>query len=326
MYGRGSDVTEYGFATGRVMVLRTRLLGRSAYERLLDAPTFEDQRRVLTETHFGRFLDGVRTPSDVERAVDESLRDLYDDFLHSAGLPTAVIAFFETPYDFSALKSALRARLLGVRVSAAPVALGAVAAEAFDSLETLPGALGKAARSALVAGPEAGAEAIDASVDAALYAELARLARESRIHLLVRLVARLADAANAKVLLRCAIAGRSAADARSMLVPGGEWDASRAATRVNDPMGLAEAIIRARVLGAEDPSDLLDLERLDVVVDAATAALEREAARGPIGPEPVLGYVLQRRAEAVTVRAVLVGRLAGLPRELVASRVRVMAS
>jgi vacuolar-type H+-ATPase subunit C/Vma6 len=321
-----NDTIEYGFATGRVMVLRTRLLGHAAYERLLDAPTFEDQRRVLTETHFGRFLDGVHTAADVERAVDESLNDLYDDFLRRACLPAAIIAFFETPYDFSALKSALRARLLGARIEPAPVALGALPPEAFESPETLPGALGEVARAVLEAGADAGAESIDATVDAALYAELARLAHESHVGLLEHLVARQADAANAKVLLRCAVAGRSVSDARAMLVPGGTWDARKAAALVNDPSALAEAIVHARVLGSDAAEDLLDLERLDVLVDAATAQIEREAARGPIGPEPVLAYVLRRRAEAVMVRSILVGRLAGLPRELMASRVRGMAS
>ena len=325
MARRGSSAG-YGFATGRVMVLRTRLLGHAAYERLLDAPTFDDQRRVLTETHFGRFLDNVHSASDVEVAVDESLRDLYDDFLHHAGLPDAVVSFFESPYDFSALKAALRSRLLGVRIAPASVTLGALPPEAFGSPETLPGALGEAARAVLAAGAGTGAEAIDAAVDAALYVELARLAHESRIRLLERLVARQADAANAKVLLRCAVAGRGAADARAMLVPGGTWDAGKAAALVNTPAALVEAILHARVLSARAAEDLLDLERLDLVVDAATASLEREAARGPVGPEPVLAYVLQRRAEAVMVRAVLVGRLAGLPRDLVASRVRVVAS
>ena len=92
------------------------------------------------------------------------------------------------------------------------------------------------------------------------------------------------------------------------------------------PEELAEAVVVARVLPAASPADLLDLTRLDVLVDAAVARLAREAARGPIGPEPVLGYVLQRRAEAATVRSVLVGRLAGLPRDVIAGRLREAAS
>lgn len=308
------------------MVLRSRLLGHGAYERLLDAPTFADQRRVLTETHFGRFLDAARTASEVECAIDESLRDLYGDFLHRAGLPAPVIAFFETPYDFSALRSRLRSQAMGVSAELPAARLGGVPLEAFESPETLPGALGLAAREVLKADPPLSAEAIDATVDRVMFGELERLARESRIGLLVRLVSRQADAANAKVLLRSAIAGRSAERARVMLVPGGSWDASAAATLVRDPSALAGAILASRVLAAPSSDDLLDLERLDLIVDAASVSVARDAALGPIGPEPVLGYVLQRMAEATAVRVLLVGRLSNLPRELLTARVRGVAS
>ncbi|HEY5275625.1 MAG TPA: V-type ATPase subunit, partial [Coriobacteriia bacterium] len=67
------DAIAYGFATGRVMVLRSRLLGHAAFERLVDAPTFADQLRVLSDTHFGKFVEHARTASDVEQAIDASL-------------------------------------------------------------------------------------------------------------------------------------------------------------------------------------------------------------------------------------------------------------
>lgn len=320
------DSIGYGFATGRVMVLRTRLLGRAAYERLLDAPTFDDQRRVLSDTHFGRFVEGAHTATAIEIAIDESLLDLYDDFLRRAGLPAPVVAFFQAPYDFASLKAVLRARVLHVEPEQAAVTLGALEHEAFAAPADLPGTLGETARAILAAEPPLGAEAVDAAVDAAMFAELARLARVSRIALLERLVSRLIDAANAKVLLRCAVAGRTPAAARSLLVPGGPWKAAALADLVTRPDELAEAVLAARVLAAPAPADLLDLERLDLIVDAATASIAREGARGPIGPEPVLGYVLQRRAEAIMVRAVLVGRLAGLSRYVVVSRLREVAS
>ena len=123
------DSTKYGFAVGRVMVLRTRLLSRAAYERLLDAPTFAEQRRVLSETHYGRFIEGVTNASEVERAVDESLRDLYEEFLERAELPPAVVGYFRAPYDFAALRGALKARVLGARAHTPPVLLGRVPSE-----------------------------------------------------------------------------------------------------------------------------------------------------------------------------------------------------
>lgn len=323
---RAGDSIKYGFAVGRVMVLRTRLLSRASYERLLDAPTFADQRRVLSETHYGRFIEGATNASEVERAVDESLRDLYEEFLERSELPPAVVDYFRAPYDFAALRGALKARALGARAHTPPVFLGRVASEGFDEPASLPGVLGRTAREVLEADDALDAEAIDATVDRAMFAELARLARESGIGFLERLAAREADAANAKVLLRAAIARRDPDAVRGMLVPGGTWDAAGAVDLVGRPEELAEAVAVARVLPVASPAELLDLTRLDVLVDAASARLAREAARGPIGPEPVLAYVLHRRAEAAMVRSVLVGRLAGLPRDVVAGRLREAAS
>jgi len=322
---RGDAIT-YGFATGRVMVLRSRLLGRAAFERLIDAPTFVDQKRVLSDTHFGRFVEGAHTASDIEQAVDASLLDLFDDFLRRAELPEPVVATFTSPYDFASLKSVLRAWVLGVEPQFPETRLGVLEPEDFAHADQLPGAMGAVAREVLDAQPPMNAEQVDAAVDAAMFAELARLAHVSRIPLMERLATRQIDAANAKVLLRCAEGRRTSEEALALLVPGGSWDASKAAALVSDPLALADAIVAAKALGTAGAAEMLDLERLDVLVDATTASIASEASRGPIGPQPVLGYVLRRRAEAITVRALLVGRLAGLPRDVMVSRLREVAS
>ena len=323
---RSGDSITYGFAVGRVMVLRTRLLGRATFERLLDASSFADQRRVLSETHFGRFVEHVSTPAQVEHAIDESLRDLYEEFLEHAGLPDAVVSYFRSPYDFAVLKGVLKARALGVPAEAPAVHLGLVPLAAFDDPVALPGVLGGVARAVLDEEETPASEEIDAVVDHAMFREVRRLARASGVEYLERLAAREIDATNAKVLLRCAIAGRTVDAARGMLVPGGEWNAAALVGLVRKPAELVEAVMAAKVLPGATSSDLLELTRLDPLADAAVGRLVREAVRMPIGPGPVLGYVLSRRAEAVTVRALLVGRLAGLPRDVVASRLREVAS
>jgi V/A-type H+/Na+-transporting ATPase subunit C len=308
------------------MVLRSRLLGHAAFERLIDAPGFEDQKRVLSDTHFGKFVEHAKTASDVEDAIDTSLLDLFDDFLRKAELPKPVVDTFTVPYDFASLKSVLRAWALKVEPEFPGIRLGVLEPDDFVHADELPGALGAAARDVLDAQPPMTAERVDAAVDAAMFAELARLAKASRIPLMVRLATKQIDAANAKVLLRCAEGRRTPDEARALLVPGGAWDAMSVADLVANQQTLAEAIVTARVLGPALAEEMLDLERLDVLVDATTASLASEASRGPIGPLPVLGYVLRRRAEAITVRALLVGRLAGLPRDVIVSRLREVAS
>lgn len=323
---RQGDAIRFGFATGRVMVLRTRLLGPGTFERLLDAPSLDDQKRVLSETHYGRFIDAVKTAGDVERAVDLSLGDLYTQFLERSGLPPAVIGYFRTPYDFQVLKARLKARVLGGAPGMPPVFLGSLRPEEFEVVEMMQGALGDAVTTVLDADPPLDAEQIDAVLDRAMFEELGRLARSSNIDLLEELALRETDVANAKVLLRCAIAKRGADVARRMLVGRGRWAAERALDLVTRPEELAEAVAVSRVLPAKRVSDLLDLTRLDVLAGAAVARLAREAAQMPVGPEPVLGYVLSRRAEAASVRAVLVGRLSGLPRDVIAGRLGEVAS
>ncbi len=322
-YGRINDPIRYGFAVGRVRVLETRLLGRSTYERLLDAATFHDQQRVLSETHFGRYLEGAKTAADVERAVDASLADLYDEFLQRANLPDAVVRFFRTGYDYGNLKAVLKSRLLGATLDAPLSPLGMIPVEDFDDPEDLPDAVGETARALLGAEEPPSADDVDATVDRAMFEAVSGLAEQTHIRFLEELAAHSVDVANVKVLMRSCIAGRSPQEAEGMLIPGGTFDAQPLAALVRRPaVELASLLLERGVVKASGPDQLADLERLDLVADEAVAELMRKARRVANGPEPVIAYVLAREAEAVSLRALLVGRIAGLDREVVRTRLR----
>lgn len=142
----GSEDIRYGFAVGRVRVLESRLLGATLIERLLDAPSFEEQKRVLLDTHVGRFLAQAATARDVEAAIDASLADLYEEFLERSELPEPVIAFFRLPHDYTNLRAALKRRILGVTTQVASAGMGSLDASEFEAPDELPGLLGKTAR------------------------------------------------------------------------------------------------------------------------------------------------------------------------------------
>jgi vacuolar-type H+-ATPase subunit C/Vma6 len=92
------DAQRYGFAVGKVRVLQTRVFGPGTYERLLDAPTFSEQMRVLSDTIYGRYLEGASTADDVENGLERALDDFYR-FLDDANLPGPVVRFFRVRYD-----------------------------------------------------------------------------------------------------------------------------------------------------------------------------------------------------------------------------------
>ncbi len=323
----GDRDIRYGFAVGRVRVLETRLLGPGTYERLLDAPSFGEQKRILSETHFGRYLDDADTASEVERRLDASLADLYEEFLESSGLPEAVVRFFRLPYDYANLKAGLKARLIPGADVTVVSGLGDLPAEAFAHPEDLPVALAETAGELLHAEEAPGSEQIDVAVDRAMFAELAGVAHASGLDFLERLAERMSAIANVKVLMRACAAGRSTEEVAGMLVEGAHFDASRLAAHVRkQPAELAAEIVAAGALHGVAPGELTDLESLDVVLDAALGGMLHRARIAASGPEPVLGYVLARQSEATSLRAVLVGKILGIDRDTVFARLRAVAA
>ncbi|MCE5190546.1 MAG: V-type ATPase subunit, partial [Actinomycetia bacterium] len=86
------DSVRYGFAIGKVRVLETRIFGAGTYERLVDAPTFAEQKRVLSDTVYGRYLEGATNADDVEVGLEAALDDFYR-FLDESSLPEPVVRF-----------------------------------------------------------------------------------------------------------------------------------------------------------------------------------------------------------------------------------------
>lgn len=318
------DDIRYGYAVGRVRVLDGRLLSRNTFERLLDAFDLREQKRILAETHVGRYLEGAETAGEVERALDASLADLYEDFLLHADLPPAVVAYFRLPYDYANLRAALKARVLGVP-AAEPSALGSLPAEAYLGFgEGLPEEM----RALLVRWDDAeeppALDDLEAAVDGALFEALAAAARASKVRFLRELAALRIDLANARLMVRARAKGLRSSEIESRLVPGGskELAAVAAAVPALSAAELAATIAGVGALGNVSEADLADIERFDLMADSLLAGRMREARRAAGGAEPVLAYILGREAEVLLLRTAVVGRLAGLDRETVRARLR----
>ena len=321
---RMRDDIRYGYAVGRVRVLEGRLLSRGTFERLLDAPDLREQKRVLAETHIGRYLESAESAAEVERALETSLGDLYEEFLERADLPSAVVQYFRLPHDYANLRATVKARLLDIEPPGALSTLGSVPVEAFSQPATLPEPL---ASTAAVWGeyetlPDL--DEVEADVDQALFAALDEAARESKVRFLRELTALRIDLANVRVLMRARAKAVSVGSLAERMMPGGTSaleDLAYTAPRMS-AADLADAIVETRALSHVTANDLVDLERYDLLADALVAERMAAARRAPNGAEPVLAYVLAREAEVLVLRTIVVGRLSGLDSESVRSRLR----
>ncbi len=316
------DALRYGFAVGKVRVLETRALDRSASERLLDAPSFAEQKRLLSDTPYGRYLESATTAEEVEEGLDAALDGFYR-FLKDAELPPAVVRFFRVRPDFRNLKGALKARVVGASLEGLLVPHGTVPLEAFSrDLTELPEPLGLLAQE-LLADEDAGPAELDRAVDAALFAELGRLAREARSAYLAEIAALMVDLANAKVLIRTRLAGMDPRDIAVLFFDGGKVPVSRFTAIAEMPASeVATALQRVDVFKSVDPAALASADTLDPATDGLLFTLLGRGRRGPEGPEPVIAYVFARETEVATLRVLLLGRLSGIDTETLRARLR----
>jgi V/A-type H+-transporting ATPase subunit C len=293
------DAMRYGFAVGKVRVLERRVLDRAAYERLLDARSFSEQKRLLSDTLYGRFIEPAKTAEDVERALDDALEEAYG-FLGKAALPEPVTRYFRLRYDFANLKAVGKARMLGAPLEGLLVGHGTVPSEAFEGdLSRLPDPFATLGSILPAEPPAADSEeaslAIDAVVDAAMFAELLRTAKEARSAFLVQLAALAIDIANIKTLVRGRRAGMDGDTLRGLLIEGGTVDPVALSPLADlHAEEISGALSRFATLKRLASKPLHDPARLDLALDAVATAALRGARMGQVGPEPVISYVFER--------------------------------
>lgn len=323
------DVLDYGFVAGKVRVLSSRSLDRSTFERLIDAPSFAEQKRILGESVYASHLEHAHTPADVEAALSASLGEFYD-LLESAGLPEPLVRFARVRRDYVNLKAALRARVLGTTMAGLLVAHGVVEPSAFEGdLSRLPAPLGGVAAK-LTARIEAGEDSrdellatVDHTVDAAMYADLADCAARSRSDFLAELARRLVDVANAKTVLRARRSNEPAAAVRAQLFDGGATPADKLMSLyAQSPDDIAEAISRTPAFRGVAAELLSDPSTLDVAGgDAIVGELKTARLAGP-GSTPIVAFAVAREVEVQALRGVLLGKLAGLDADTLHRRLR----
>lgn len=321
------DSIRYGFAVGKIRVLETRVVDRAALERLLDADTFAEQKRLLSETPYGRFLEGVETAEAVERALGQAL-DAWLTFLDEAELPAEVPAYFYVQYDFNNLRAASKAAVLGAPLTGLLTKHGSVPVEEFSAdLTDLPGALGSTAGRLADAFDENATRAealtiIDDIVDAGMFAEMSRLAKASKSPFLVDYTKLRVDLANVRTLVRGALSELPHARITHSLIEGGAIPMRNLAGLAGASLADLVAALKARPeLRALPHEDLTDPDVLDVAVESLSLAAISRGRRGPIGPEPVIAYVLARQVEVSLLRVLLLGQLAGTDPETLRTRV-----
>ena len=306
-----------------------RMLSREKAERLLDAPSFADCAKTLSDS-------GYEDMSQMNAAgIDAALsRRRAAVFRELAGLlpDAALIDVFRVRYDYHNAKTVLKAEAVGSDPLPLMSASGRIPAEAMlnayreERGVDLPGRLAEAMK----AGKEllartANPQLADFLLDKAYFAELQDLADKLGSDFIRRYVATLADSTNLRSAVRTLRMGKNADFLREALVPGGTVSeerllASASGDAIASLYGAGE-LADAASLGAA-AAEGGSLTAFELACDNAVSGMLSDAKLVSYGEEPVVAYLAAVESEITAVRMILTGRLAGIDPQTIRERLR----
>ncbi|MCR5826219.1 MAG: V-type ATPase subunit [Oscillospiraceae bacterium] len=323
--------TDYLAVSAYVRALENTLLSREQFEQLIDAKSYEEEVKLLQSLGYSEL-----EPKHPE-AIDADLTLVRSEALEELGalLPDpGVLDVFRIKYDYHNIKAMLKAEVMNVSPGEMLANLGRIdtedlfVAQRDNDGSNLPGRLA----SAVYVGREVLAKTrdpqlFDVAVDKWFFRDLLETAEETGSAFLIGYVRLQIDAANLRTLVRTLRMGKDADFLRGVVFKGGEISqeellhvsAGRGAglAELFAPTALAEAAEEgARILREGAMTEFE--KRCD---DALTAYLDR-ARLIPFGEEPVLAYLVARETEYTNLRIVLIGRMAGVPADVIRARLR----
>lgn len=323
--------TDYLVISARVKAMETGLLTRERMEQILEAKTDEEAAKILQECGYGE-LDAA-DPEAMDAALSAAREATLSDVMDGAPEPR-YIELFKLKYDYHNVKALLKAEAMGTSADRMLMDMGRVSAavlkEAVRSgeLDSLPPMLASAVAEAReILDTTRDPQLSDIALDRWTYADMAALAEEVNSDFLRGYVAVQIDAANLRALVRTVRMGKSPEFLRGVLMEGGEVATDGILTlSANRGSGMNEVYGPTRfAAAAEAGAEALrggPLTEFEKLCDDAVGDYLAGAQYVPFGEAPLVGYLAARETEYTNLRILLMGRGAGLPADVIRSRLR----
>lgn len=313
--------TDYLAVSARLHAMETHLLTPEKAERLIEAADEAEARKLLAECGYAEGLP-------LEEALRQRRESLYSE-LSSAVPEPKQLDLFRLKYDYHNIKAILKAERRGISPEGLLLSGGRYDAShlqrEWQQEHRLPvsDTARHAAERAAARLRENDPQGADIILDAACYAEMRSLASQMKSPFLQGYVQQLIDAVNLRTAVRAARCGSSEVLPQALLEGG---SVSPHAIMMSEPAKLSGlygtgTFAKAAALG-EAAVNGGSFTAFEKACDEAIEAYLSPARRTPFGEETVLCYLAAVENEITAIRIIMTGRRAGLPPEVIRSRLR----
>ncbi len=306
-----------------------KLLSMEKAERMLDAASYEDAAKILTDCGYPD-LSQMKA-DEVEQTLAERRSAIFDE-LGKLCPDRELVDLFKLKYDYHNAKAIIKAEAMGTDCRRLLSDAGRIPGQKLleiyneDKRILLPEKLADAMRDAKATlARTANPQLSDFVLDRAYFGEVRAMADKVGSPFLKGYAQILVDTANLKSAVRTLRMGKNQDFLAAVLIEGGNVGTQRI-TAAGDKDSLAALYGRSRLekaasLGADALAggSMTEFER---ACDNAVNAYLRDAKLVPYGCEPVAAYLAAVEGEIQAVRMILTGRLAGVRPQVIRERLR----
>ena len=306
-----------------------KLLTMEKAERMLDAASYEDAAKILTDCGYPD-LSQMKA-DEVEQTLAERRSAIFDE-LGKLCPDRELVDLFKLKYDYHNAKAIIKAEAMGTDCRRLLSDAGRIPGQKLleiyneDKRILLPEKLADAMRDAKATlARTANPQLSDFVLDRAYFGEVRAMADKVGSPFLKGYAEILVDTANLKSAVRTLRMGKNQDFLAAVLIEGGNVGTQRI-TAAGDKDSLPALYGRSRLekaasLGADALAggSMTEFER---ACDNAVNAYLRDAKLVPYGCEPVAAYLAAVEGEIQAVRMILTGRLAGVRPQVIRERLR----
>ena len=306
-----------------------RLLSNEKAERMLDAASFEDAAKLLTDAGYP---DMSQMDAKELEATLAAHRDAIFEDLGRFSPDSRLVDVFKLKYDYHNAKTIIKSEAMETDVKRLLSDSGRIPGLRLMELynedkrimlpETLATAMSEAKS---VLARTGNPQLADFVLDRAYFEELQKAAQELDSAFLKGYVTILIDSANLKSTVRTLRMGKGQEFLSQVLVSGGSVGTERLSA-VGDKEGLAALFLhssleKAAQLGGE-ALEGGSMTGFELACDNAVNAYLKDAKLVSYGDASVLAYMAAVEGEITAIRMILTGRLAGVSPQVIRERLR----
>lgn len=321
---------EYLYLTALLRAREARMLTRDKAERMLEAPSFDEAAKLLTDCGY-KDMSGMNA-KEVDKTLNERRAAEFAELARMA--PNALLVdVFRMKYDYHNAKTIIKSEAEGIErpdlMSDSGRLTPQTLTEAFREEKYLgiPTLLADAMLSAKNTLARSGnPQQADFILDRAYFEELFRDAEKLDSKFLSGYARTMIDSANLRSAVRTLRMHKDADFLRTALIPGGSVSPERLVMSSVSGEGLAvlfasTILETAASLGAAAASGGT-MTKFELECDNAVTAYLTNARLIAFGEEPVIAYLAALEGEITTIRMILTGRLAGIAPDVIRERLR----